>query len=228
METYIPKKKKYHIKLIVFLVFSAVVLVLLFYAFSDFGFPTGHVVKTASREKPQIETNLDTSNVELEINEKIQRITIKSQNPQENLYIGTNNVELKALENAKIVIENYDGDISFDSEKILSLRGKANKVLINNVPTSFDFTTISLDNLNYYLLKLEEIELSDFFYRGSGKVEIEKVSVELDEEEMEIKNFFGDLSIGRFSSLIAREQLELSGQVEEIIIKTAKGDFYFN
>ena len=112
----------------------------------------------------------------------------------------------------------YTGEISFDSGKILKLRGRATKVCGNGIPVepkTNGILKVSLDNdFSYTLLNIEnEISISKLSYATTGKISINdgKNIFNLDNEQINLKNFVGDINA-------ENSEFKMSGFVEKLDI----------
>jgi len=100
--------------------------------------------------------------------------------------------KLYDLDSASIVIDNFDGEVSFDDKNVV-VEGKTNKIFIEGIPISGKIE-VNFDN-RYSYLKLGNFYLSSFSYEASGIVRLQndKVAVNLDDEIFKVKKFNGDL-----------------------------------
>ncbi len=131
--------------------------------------------------------------------------------------INEEELELKGLDKAEMTIVDFEGEVLFDDIGI-SLDGKSGKIIVNGIEISTKGKLdISFNNLVYGSLELEGIEISLLnFEMGSGKMVMEeKLDYRLEDEEIEFKDFEGDLSIG----LDDESLVSMDGTVKGIFIE---------
>jgi len=199
-ETYIPQPHhhKPNKKIIIFATFLLITSILLYTAFYGNINLTGRAVEETNKNEISISASLTIPT--LKLNEKFDKIEIIP-NSNTILYAGDSKVDMKNSENTNIIIENFQGELSFNENNISNLQGKAGKVLINNVPISSQSEeTIKLsieNNLKYKTIKIENIAINEISYitKGSINIDREKTIINIDNEEIKIKNFKGNLEI---------------------------------
>tara|TARA_Y100000310_G_scaffold176534_1_gene176674 strand:- start:105 stop:842 length:738 start_codon:yes stop_codon:yes gene_type:complete len=218
----------------IFLIFLAIVFLLLFFAFSG-SFITGDVIKSRMSNESKgfdIYSEIGKINFPVELKQKIGEITIEVEDVNNKIYLGKNNLlDLSELEKAKISIKNFDGSIFFDGEKIYKLKGDVSKLIINDLPASSEDGKIEIiiyEELSYRSIELKKVYLKKYESIESGKVRIngEKINIDLDEESFLIEGFYGNLKngiVGNFG--IQRKGLILEGSVKNLKIG---GDFQIN
>jgi hypothetical protein len=197
-------KKKRKINWIVMLVgiFVFVLMFLLYTSFfnSSFGQITGNVIKEEVISGVSIQVNLDAPE-SFKVDSRIDKVDMKIN--------GGFLVDGKRydLESSSVVIDNFDGEVSFDDENVV-VDGKATKIFIEGIPISGKFK-VKFDN-EYSYLKLGNLYLKSFNYETSGIVRLddEKVVVNLNDERFNVKKFYGDLEK-------RGKKFKLSGFVDE-------------
>lgn len=137
-----------------------------------------------------------------------------------NIKINEEEMELKGLEQVVMEIEDFEGEVDFD-ELSISLKGEGAKITVNGIVISTKGQmAISFGGLVYSALKISDIELGSVdLGEGSGRLAIEeKMSYDLNSEEIKMDNFKGDLGIG----LDDENLIVMEGEVSSLSIK---GDF---
>jgi hypothetical protein len=122
--------------------------------------------------------------------------------------INEEELELKGLEGVEVEIVDFRGELDFD-EISISLNGEGDKLVVNGIEisTKGKKMEISFKNLIYNSLAMEGVRLSLVnLDEGSGELAIgEKLNYKLDNEEISLKEFEGDLSVGLGESLMVME-----------------------
>lgn len=208
------KGRKKH-TMIIGVSFLAILLLLFFTAFSGKLNLLGNVIGTSKNITSGTEIKTDLTIPEMSLDQEITRLEISSLgNPKAKLFVDDNVFE----KSYKIVLENFEGDIDFDKLQIKELDGKAKKVIVNDVP----FDSISGKNrdieiegaYDYDYLSIEDLYIKRLEYNSSGTVQIGKGnSISVNNERVEIEQFFGDLIIqnNRFKIEGILESLNVPG-----------------
>jgi len=130
---------------------------------------------------------------------KLESVELVFEDLSSKINVNEEELELKNLDVVNMDIDGFDGEIDFN-EISISLKGKAEKVMVNGIEISSKGKTmkISFNSLVYESLKLSEMELSSIEF-GEGKGELlveERMNYNLENEEVEVNGFEGDLSVG--------------------------------
>ncbi len=202
---------KHHITLILFLIFVGIIGFIIYSSMHpDFSKNlsttiTGDTIK--STEKSIFIDTLMIPPESLNI-ESAGKIKIKAIDPH-SLNLNSQKFDLSDKSRASIVIENFNGNLILNKREITSLDGTANKIFIEGIPVlSKSNMRISLDeSIQHSYLKLENTNIKSLSYSTSGKISLNhgKVIVNLENEEIDIKNFKGDLEL--------RDKIKLTGDV---------------
>ena len=196
-----PKRKRRWMIMLIG-VFLFVFLFVFYTSFfnSSFGQITGNVIKEGVISGVSIQVNLDAPE-SFKVDSRIDKVDMKIN--------GGFLVDGKRydLESSSVVIDNFDGEVSFDDENVV-VDGKATKIFIEGIPISGKFK-VKFDN-EYSYLKLGNLYLKSFNYKASGTVRLddEKVVVNLNDEMFNVKKFYGDLEK-------RGKKFKLSGFVDE-------------
>jgi len=204
------KKSKHHIWMTLILIFAGILGFLVYTSFynPDLGFSlTGNVIQENFDETGiKISTHVEPPE-EMTIKTEIEKLEIKIQETG-SLTIGKENFELKK---ASLILDNFNGKISFNKDEIIELDGKASKVFVDGIPISNkDKLEINIQNSKYSFLKLNNFYLDSLSYITSGRIKLnnEKAIINIDNEEFKIKKFRGTLEINS-------QELRLNGYADE-------------
>jgi len=131
--------------------------------------------------------------------------------------INEEELELKGLKQVEMEVSEFSGEIAFD-EISISLKGEGEKLTVNGIEISAKGKLeISFRDLVYESLSIEEVQLNSVvFAEGSGELALaERLDYRLDNEEVELEGFEGDLSVGFGNeSLVVMEGVIKSISVE--------------
>lgn len=228
METHhlgnLEKRIKRHYKIIIFLIFLGILSFLIYTSFYDFSF-TGSILTGSTvglSENQGIKFNAELTIPDLSVDGKFEKIEIIG-NSESFFDVGNQKFYLGDSDNNYLILENYDGEISFDENEILGLKGKASIVTINGIIVTSqtkDTTKISFEEpFNYKSLEIsKEVLISKLAYKTSGLIRLDddKNIFNVKEEEVVITNFKGDLIIengkSKFKGYL--EKLEIKGDSE--------------
>ncbi len=209
--------KHHNTRWIVFSVFLAILVFLIITSFSDkFSF-TGNLVSDI-KQQPNSSIKFDAvlTIPSIDINGDFEKIEFQG-NSESFFYVENEKFQLNAKNNY-IVMNNYTGEIAFDSKNILKLNGKAAKVFVNGIPIepkTNSVLKVSLDkDFSYTLLNIKnEINIKKLSYITTGKININngKNIFNLDNEQISLKNFIGDASA-------ENNKFKISGLVEKLDI----------
>ncbi len=196
--------KKYHKKIIIFTIFLLIVFLLVYFAFfkGSSNSIIGWIAKESNGTQNSVQISVDlTLPSALSFESNMDRIEIKTEGSNNFLYIEKNKFDLAKLEKIDIIINNYNGKISFDAERILELDGKATEVLVNGVsiiPQSDSRMKVYFDDdFMYKYLKINNVFIDSLSYTTSGiiKTNQDKMIINIDNEDIKIKKFQGDLEV---------------------------------
>ncbi len=114
--------------------------------------------------------------------------------------INNDKLELNDLSEVRLLVDGFAGEIIFN-DGYLSFDGTAKRINVNGVAFSSlqKDLELSFTNLEYQSLILREVELKEVeFSQGSGTLNVgEKLQYALDDEEIKLAAFAGDLKIDR-------------------------------
>lgn len=196
-----------------FVVFFIILVVfILVTTFSSFSF-TAFISNIPSNESLEISCSLDIPNLELK--DEFERISLSGISGS-NFNIENVGAQFSGFEN-KVVLENFEGKIYFNSKNIYVLDGKAERVLINGNPfyakdnKSMKVEISSPVSYSSLIIK-NSIYLKKLHYVTSGKINIDNNVFNLNNEEVLIRNFYGDLEISETANFNGyATELKISG-----------------
>lgn len=213
------KSKRRHLHLFIFLIFVVILLFLIVTSFFDFFSFTGGIIKntnSSNNDGINIEAVLTIPN--LEIKGEFNKVEIRG-GSDSYFYVESEKFYLGNSQNNYIILNNYDGDILFDSDKISGLNGRVSDVSINGVPVSPEKKStlkVKLDeNFNYNSLEISDgAFISKLIYNATGIIKINngKNIFNLDNEEIEIRGFLGSLRV-------ERKKFEINGKIDRLEIR---------
>lgn len=127
-------------------------------------------------------------------------------------------ITLEDIKN-KIILKDFEGKIKINEDKIKELNGEVSEIRINNLPINLEENgklKVSLyKGSGYSFLKIkEDVNLKELFFKTSGTIKVGGDSLNLNSEEIQIKNYIGELKI-------ENRKLILEGLVEEINIDSS-------
>lgn len=128
-------------------------------------------------------------------------------------------ITLEEIEN-KVILKDFNGEIVLDENSIKQLKGKISEIRINNLPINLKDVgklkiSLSQDS-KYSSFKIEEnVQLRNLLFTSSGNILVRGDSLNLNSEDVKIKNYFGSLTI-------ENKTLILEGLVESLNLE---GDF---
>lgn len=215
--------KKHKYKLMIFGIFVVILLLLFYTSFFRGGVTgssiTGSIVDEGNLiEGVTISAELN-SVPNLSLDGEFSSVIIRG-GPGSFFYAGGEKFPLSNSQNS-LILNNYNGEILLEENKISKLKGKASQVSVNNIPVfpkSGETMKISLDaDFEYYFLNFqEEIFIKEIDYTTSGKILLSPRSstINLDNDSLLIKKFTGKLEIinGKLTLRGNVEQLGISGE----------------
>tara|TARA_Y100000034_G_scaffold52866_1_gene64960 strand:- start:292 stop:1002 length:711 start_codon:yes stop_codon:yes gene_type:complete len=216
--------KKHHLIILVIAIF---LIILSFVIYTSFYTPsvtgsiiTGNIV--GGNENQGVKFNAELTIPSLNVNGKFEELEITGSSNSV-LYVGNQKFDLGNSNDNYLILKNYDGEISFDENEIIKLKGKASIVTVNGVVVTSqtkNTTKISFKEPFYYksLEISKKVLINKLAYKTSGVIRLdeEKNIFNINDEEIAITNFNGDLIIengkSQFKGYI--KKLEIKGDSE--------------
>lgn len=220
--------RKFYVFLIIIVVGLVLVLMLLNEKEKGFtGLVLGEEKKSSEEEKQEVEEEKEIKNLNFnldfdeipEVGEgtKIEKVELSFRYPETTLKINEEVLELSNLEKVEMSVEEFEGEIYFD-ETFFSLKGKGEKILINNIEISAEEEIeVTFEGIVYDQLKLKNVAFKILTLKeGQGKLQLgEKLTYFLENEKIEIENFGGDIIIKRDEE----KKIALEGSTKKISVK---------
>ena len=193
------RKKKHHFWLIISIIFLGTLFFLIYTSFYNPSLGnsiTGNIIRGDKTEENLIEIDSTlTSPEKIKVKGKIEKIELKIEKTDK-FFVGKEQFD---LDKASIIIDNFDGEISFNKNSITKFNGKASKIFVEGIPITGD-SSIKVyfeGEFKYNYLKLNNFYLNSLSYVTSGVVKLNdgKAIINLDNENFKIEKFQGDLEI---------------------------------
>ena len=212
-EEYHGRHHRHHWKIVIGIVFLLVVFALVL---PILGGPslTGNIIRnTFSNESIPINAKLSVPNLDLKAESN--RIELEG-NSDSFLQVGNQISYLGDSKSSYLVLEDFNGKISLNPDKIFILNGKVKKVFVNGIPVlpnSGESMKLNLDGeFNIKSLGISNgVSISELIYSTSGEIRLNNggYALTVDNEKVSIKNYNGDLSIGD-------NELRINGRIKEL------------
>ena len=174
--------------------------------------------RIVSQEKNEIVFQLAVDTVPTSTKEaKAKQIELGFSDTTARIKINNDKLELNDLSEVRLQVDGFVGEIVFNDGH-LSFDGTAKRINVNGVAFSSSQKDLKLSftNLEYQSLVLRELELAEVeFSKGSGTFNVgEKLQYVIDDEEIQLAAFAGDLKIDR----VNMTSVSLEGITEGISI----------
>ena len=220
-----PRSRKFYFKLLLFLSFFGIFFFFVYTSFFGGTGLTGSLVGTGGIITGTTSENLINFSAEMTIppmalEGKFAKVEL-SAGGNSFLQIGDQKSSLENFRDNYIVLENYEGEISFDEKEILNLDGRASGVTINGIfmtPNKKGTSRVSLQNpLPYFSLNImDEVRAKKISHKTSGFANVGngKNLIKLDNEQVSITNFVGDMKLakGKIILLGKIQRIDVSGE----------------
>jgi hypothetical protein len=220
-EHHLTHVNRHKVKVGIILIFLILVFVIIYTSiYGGFSFIGKAIMGDSSNETilPKITISANLDKIPLSIKGEFLQVKLIGSSDSF-LYVGDEKFSLEASENS-IIIDEFNGDISFDIEEISELKGKALQVSVNGVsisPSSKDTIKIYFEEpFIYDSVNIDEgVSIKEINYKTSGEIRVgeEKTLIYLNDEDLIIKDFDGGLVIG--------DRLNMEGNIESLETKGA-------
>ncbi len=199
------QKQNSRTKITILMIFLGIILIIVFTAFSgqdfykSFSF-TGHTVKGINIQENGVRIEGELTIPQINLEQAFKKIEIKGKS-NSFFYADNQRFDLTKLRENNVILEDYAGEISFDSKNIKNLQGKVNKVIINDISISPESgNTIKVhfnENFNYDSVIIEKAFLEELVYNTTGIINLNngKNILNLNNEEIKITNFQGRIML---------------------------------
>ena len=165
--------------------------------------PSGAVVATKRANNREIEASVTINQIPV-VDELVKASTIiLDVNDLATAHLNGDRLELNSRANGsndiQFVIEDFEGKFAFDDET-LSLDGTGSKIEVNGISLSaLKELEISLDGTDYLRILADDISLKNVVVKGDGVFTAGRLSVDMLEEEIQFKDFTGELEVDRMA-----------------------------
>jgi len=197
---------------------------------------TGNVIGVGSKGSVdeansfKIKASLNSLDSEMSFNQDIESISFEIKGRENILYFGESSFNLTS--NSEVIVEGFEGKVSFDNGFIYSLEGRAQKIIINGLPVSSSSRKFKISlgqSIEYNYINLKGVYLREFLGAKTGNLDISegKLSFKLSNETILIQRFYGDIGNGRLTNAfgVGSSHLVFDGRAENIevegVFKTA-------
>jgi hypothetical protein len=185
------------------------------FLFYNNGGITGNVIGSLNHNN-SIEIKTSFSIPEVSLDDEYEEIVL-TLNKGGVINLDNKKITLEENEN-QVILKNFKGEIKIDENNIKELKGKIFEIRINNLPINLKESgklKISLSqNSKYSFFQIEEgVYLKNVFFITSGNINVGGDSLNLNSEKIEIKNYFGSLTI-------KDKKIILEGLVENLNIES--------
>jgi len=193
--------KKLRIMIFAFVIFVIIVFLFLYFAFfkgAGLEGITGFAVGSLDRDNAIfITANLNPPQ-NFDVDNKIRSVELELEGDG-NILIGKQKIDLSKSKSTKIIIKNFNGELSLEGNTLKKFGGRASSVFINNMPISLQsgsLIKVSLDKpFNCNFLRLDSVFIPSLSFKTSGKLKIgqDKAIINLKDENFEIEKFEGEV-----------------------------------
>lgn len=212
-------------RIMLVILFLAIIGLFSYTAFYNSNIPTKGIIGT-SDDNEGIFINSELNVPDFNLKQEIGRVEIHSISSRGELIVGDESFSLRDMSQNYIVLEDFKGNLFFNNNKVLVLKGKAKNTLLNGFNISSDTgrrKEVELTReLSYSSLNLKNIFLSNLNYLSSGKITfgMERSVLNILNQVINLNNFNGDIKI--YNNEMNMEgvinSIEVSGK-ENILIK---------
>lgn len=216
------KAPKKDFKIVTISVFILILGFLILTSFYGFKFTGSTIKEFGSSKNSTIGIKADLTIPELSLDGKFREIKIKG-GSKSNLNVGDQKFYLGDSQNNFITLKNFDGKILLDAGKILLFKGKSTEVSVNGIPITSnleDNLKVNLDeDFRYSLLEIREgVEIEELVYTTSGTIRVnnDKNILRIENEEIEMRYFDGDI-------VIENNKFRIEGMVSKLEVKGDQG-----
>ncbi len=206
-------RRKVKREIFFFVFFTFVIGIILLSSFYGESFLTGKVIgKISQEELIDFQALLSVPDLSLEGNYDEVMVTLGM---GQDIYIDNKRISLTEFEN-KIIFFNFNGKINLNKSGVLNLEGKSSEIKINNIPINSRKNRslkVSIpQNPPYKSFEIkEEVYIKEIDFESSGKLNLDKDTLNLNSERIKIKNYQGSLKL-------ENSRMNLNGKVEMVEI----------
>lgn len=172
---------------------------------------TGNFLNSGKNSSESVDINANLSIDSIKMSGLFERVVFTS--------VSKNKINIEKLSpeinNTGVVLEKFDGEIVLSSEKIISLDGDADEILIKDRGLSLSDKEydVKLEDFRYKDLKIKEVYIRKFEKPASGIIKVGEQYSDIKEKDLLIKGFQGIVSSKGLNNTI-----DLSGVAEKVRI----------
>lgn len=178
---------------------------------------TGDFLNSESNtsEISDISIKANLSDVSLELDGVFKEVSFTS--------VGDNKIKIEKSspsldDSSKIVLKNYDGKIVLSSDKIVSLKGDADEILLDEGRVFYEEESdVELSNFDYKDLQIDDVYIKKFEKFVSGIINVDGTYSSLESNELLIRKFQGTVSSNGLN-----ESINLIGEAQGVKSKNIK------
>jgi len=214
---HVPREKKDHRKLLILGSFIFVILLIATSAWTKEVVFTGAVIG-GDEAKDGFEMTADLGTPYVDLDGRFSELRIHASRSNSKLLVGKQEISLSDGQNT-ILIQDFDGEFSFDGDTVYEMDGKSSGVIVNGIPLNpkqGNKLKVGLENFDYSSLDIKDkVIIRKLDYETTGGIKVRKVNeIELDKDQIKLIKFEGDLNsnAGRIKLDGRAEKLEILGK----------------
>lgn len=152
---------------------------------------------------------------------KANSISMEFARTDKQISVNSEKLDLAQIEQGSLDLRNFDGSIKIS--ETASLSGKASELSVNKVRILPEAKDLSVNfDMNYDSVMLN-LQLGSFGYTSSGKVSVnsDQITVQLDNEELNLINFAGNFTVlqGKLQIRGTADNVKVAGKTLEAEIR---------
>ena len=181
---------------------------------------TGMLTGSNSLNQTKFEISADLVLKPLELS-KASSITLEFTKPTSQVSVNSEKLDLSQIEQGSLDLQNFDGSIKIS--ETASLSGKSSEISVNKVRVLPEAKSLDVNfDMNYDSVALN-LQLGSFGYTYSGKVSVnsDQITVQLNNEELNLVNFVGNFTVlqGKLQIRGTADNVKVAGKTLEAEIR---------
>ncbi|MFH1325206.1 MAG: hypothetical protein ABIH49_00350 [archaeon] len=199
---------------IITMVLIGILVLLAYNAFSDKIPLTGDFI-SGKNETATISINAGLTIPEITLKGNFNEVKLVAYSDS-NFIVGSEKNYLGNSNNNYIIMKNFRGEISLNSDEIKRLKGESSEIIFNGYPANLagNSAKVSFEkSAGYNVIEIDNVEIDKLSYVTSGHINIAdmKNTFKVDNEKVEINGYNGSL-------VIEEELMQLNGNVVDFEI----------